>query len=155
MLKRALMGIAAQYDFCVLDCPPTLGVLVVNALVAADLLVVPVQTDPLSAQAVDRMLHTVHMIERSRKIPLPYLAVPTMFDRRTRASVDTLTALRARPDLNLWSGVIPVDTLFREASRVGQPLTLFQPQARGSQAYLNLASELMQEQTMRTEECVS
>ncbi len=143
ILKRALSALTSQYDYCVLDCPPTLGVLVVNALVAADELVVPVQTEPLSAQAVDRMLRTLQMIERSRGIPLPYLAVPTMFDRRTRASLDTLAELRARRDLCLWPEVIPIDTQFREASRCRQPLTLWQPQSHGSQAYARLVEYLI------------
>ncbi|MGD9601948.1 MAG: ParA family protein [Gammaproteobacteria bacterium] len=143
VLKRALAALSTQFDFCLLDCPPTLGVLVVNALVAADLLVMPVQTEPLSAQAVDRMLHSLQMIERSRGRPLPYLAVPTMFDRRTRASVHTLAGLQARTDLCLWNDVIPVDTQFREASRSGQPLTVAQPHARGSEAYGRLVDDLL------------
>lgn len=143
VLKQALTTLGTQYDYCVLDCPPTLGVLVVNALVAADQLILPVQTEPLSAQAVDRMLHTLRMIERARGRPLQTLAVPTMFDRRTRASVQTLAELRARSDLNLWPDVIPVDTQFREASRSGQPLTLTQPHARGSEAYFRLVDALM------------
>lgn len=144
VLARALGGLAdGQFDTCLIDCPPTLGVLVLNALVAADLLVLPVQTEPLSAQAVDRMLDTLRMIARSRGTALPYLAVPTMYDRRTRAATETLARLSARSDLALWQEVIPVDTQFREASRCGQPLPLWQPQARGSVAYARLADTLL------------
>lgn len=143
VLRQTLATVASSYDYCVLDCPPTLGVLVVNALVAADRLIMPVQTEPLSAQAVDRMLHTLQMMERSRGRPLDYLAVPTLFDRRTRASVQTLAELRSRPALKLWDDVIPVDTQFREASRCGQPLTLAQPQSRGSEAYFRLLDTLL------------
>jgi chromosome partitioning protein len=142
VLKRALATLSNGFDYCLLDCAPTLGVLVVNALVAADRLVLPVQTEPLSAQAVDRMLATLRMIERARRLSLPYLAVPTMFDRRTRAAVDTLAALRARSDLTLWDDAIPVDTQFREASRCAKPLPLWQPHARGSRAYERLVDFL-------------
>jgi chromosome partitioning protein len=143
VLKRALARVHTAYDYCLIDCPPTLGVLVVNALVAADQLIVPVQTDPMSAQALDRMLVTVSMLSRSRGAPLPYIAVPTMFDRRTRAAIETLNGLRARRDLVLWDDVIPVDTQLREASRCHQLLPLWQPQARASQAYTRLTERLL------------
>jgi chromosome partitioning protein len=143
VLARALGALKeGEFDTCLIDCPPTLGVLVLNALVAADLLVLPVQTEPLSAQAVDRMLGTLRMIARSRGTALPYLAVPTMFDRRTRAATETLAQLCARRDLVLWPEVVPIDTQFREASRCGQPLPLCQPQSRGSLAYARLADAL-------------
>jgi chromosome partitioning protein len=68
-----------------------------------------------------------------------------LFDRRTRAATETLAAIRARTDINLWGGVIPVDTQLREASRLGVPLTLRQPYARGSIAYQALLASLRNE----------
>ncbi len=141
-LKQALASVAERFDYCLLDCPPTLGLLVVNALVAAEKLIHPVQTEPLAAAAVDRMLWTLAMIERARGVALPSLVVPTMFDRRTRAAVTTLDALRRRSDIQLWDDVIPIDTQFREASRLRQPLPTWLPQARGAQAYFRLLGAL-------------
>jgi chromosome partitioning protein len=141
-LSRSLQTVADQYDYCLVDCPPTLGVLVINALVCCELLIAPVQTEFLAEQSLDRLLHTLQMIERSRGTPLPYLVVPTMYDRRTRAATETLAAIRARRDLVLWDEFIPVDTQFREASRLGEPLTLRQPYARGSVAYQHLLAAL-------------
>ncbi|MBI4696159.1 MAG: ParA family protein [Gammaproteobacteria bacterium] len=144
VLARALKSIAGRYDFCLIDCPPTLGVLVVNALVCCEKLIVPVQTEFLAAQSVDRLLGTITMIEKSRGQPLPYVVVPTMFDRRTRASNDTVETLRMRRDIKLWDDVIPVDTQFREASRLGRPLTTWQPNAKGSQAYERLLEYVLE-----------
>ncbi len=145
-LSRSLATVSARYDYCLIDCPPTLGLLVLNALVCCEQLIAPVQTEFLAEQSLDRLLHTLTMIERSRGAPLPYLVVPTMFDRRTRAANETLAAIRARRDLLQWNEYIPVDTQFRDASRLGEPLTLRQPYARGSIAYQHLLAALRGEE---------
>ncbi len=144
-LKRSLALAARRYDYCLIDCPPTLGVLVVNALVSCEQLIVPVQTEFLAERSLDRLLTTLKMITSARGAPLPYLVVPTLFDRRTRAATDTLAAMRARRDINLWEGAIPVDTQLREASRIGVPLTLRQPYSRSSVAYQALLASLRNE----------
>ncbi len=147
-LSRSLGTVAGDYDYCLVDCPPTLGVLVINALVCCEQLIAPVQTEFLAEQSIDRLLRTLGMIERSRRAPLPHLVVPTMFDRRTRASAETLAAIRRRRDLSVWDEFIPVDTQFREASRLGEPLTLRQPYARGSIAYQHLLAALRGERLL-------
>jgi chromosome partitioning protein len=85
------------------------------------------------------------MVTKSRRVPLPYLIVPTLFDRRTRASIDTLRVLRESYPERLWNGLIPIDTLFREASKAGIPPALFAPESRGMTAYGQLLQELMHE----------
>jgi len=145
-LSRSLATVSSRYDYCLVDCPPTLGLLVLNALVCCEQLIAPVQTEFLAEQSLDRLLHTLGMIERSRGAPLPYLVVPTMFDRRTRAANETLAAIRARRDILQWNEYIPVDTQFRDASRLGEPLTLRQPYARGSIAYQHLLAALRDEE---------
>ncbi len=142
MLKRALATQADQVDQVLLDCPPMLGVLMVNALAASDRLIIPVQTEFLALKGLERMLHTLEMIRHSRSLSLPYLIVPTMYDQRTRASCDSLATLRAQYPERLWRGVIPEDTQFREASRRGTPLTVLRPWERGSQAYRRLLAAL-------------
>ena len=144
-LKRSLARAQAEYDYCLIDCPPTLGVLVVNALVSCEKLVVPVQTEFLAERSLDRLMATLRMVESARGAPLPHLVVPTLFDRRTRAATDTLAAMRARTDITLWDSAIPVDTQLREASRMGVPLTLRHPYARGSLAYQALLATLREE----------
>lgn len=143
VLHKALKRLADQYDYALIDCPPMLGVLMVNAMAACDHLVIPVQTEFLALKGLERMLNTLTMITRSRSVRLPYSIVPTMFDRRTRASTETLRVLRRRYNEELWNLVIPVDTQFREASRMGVPLPILMPQSRGSLAYTRLLNFLI------------
>jgi len=143
VLARALAGVADRFDYALLDCPPMLGVLMVNALAACERLIVPVQTEHLALQGLERMMRTLRMVQRARRRPLPYLIVPTLHDRRTRAALRALEALRSAHGDRVWDDVIPVDTRFREASRRGRALTEVEPTARGSQAYARLLARLL------------
>lgn len=143
IIRNALRALADRYDYALLDCPPMLGILMVNALAASDELLVPVQTEFLALKGLERMAHTLGMIQRSRQSELPWRIVPTLFDRRTRASVEAIRELRATYGARVWPAAIPVDTQFREASRSGLPLTVAQPWARGSQAYRRLLDDLL------------
>ncbi len=143
VLQKALKSLADEYDYALIDCPPMLGVLMVNALAACDHLIIPTQTEFLALKGLERMLRTLTMITQSRNIQLPYTIVATLFDRRTRASTDTLRLLRTRYKKVMWPSAIPVDTQFREASRVGVPLPLLAPHARGVEAYTRLLNNLL------------
>jgi len=105
-----------------------------------------VQTEFLALKGLERMLRTLQMVQRSRDFSLEYTIVPTLFDKRTRASLDTLKTLRERYPDALWNGVIPVDTRFREASLAGVPLSIMRPGARGAQHYRQLLEYLLQEE---------
>ncbi len=143
VLKQALDPLANQFDYVLIDCPPMLGVLMVNALAACDHLIIPVQTEFLALKGLERMLHTLRMILKARAAPLPYTIVPTFYDRRTRASIDSLQVLRQTyPATELWDDVIPVDTKFRESSRAGVPPPVFCHDARGVEAYARLLNVL-------------
>lgn len=155
ILRRALTRLAGGYDRVLLDCPPMLGVLMVNALAASERLIVPVQTEFLALKGLERMLATLAMIQRSRPCALPYVIVPTMYDPRTRASTESLAALRERYGDELWDGVIPEDTQFREASKRGRPLTVVHPWERGSQAYRKLLQALEAEPVADAGEAVT
>ena len=145
VIKQALQRLGDRYDHVILDCPPILGILMINALAACEQLVIPVQTEFLALKGLERMIHTLEMVTKSRHVPLPYLIVPTMFDRRTRASIDTLRVMRESYPDRLWRGLIPIDTQFREASKAGIPPALFAPNSRGVTAYGELLQELLQE----------
>jgi chromosome partitioning protein len=146
VLKKALQGVSHQYDYVLIDCPPMLGVLMVNALAACERLIIPVQTEFLALKGLERMLHTLKMVLRARSNELPYNIVPTMFDRRTRASIDSLKVLRENYPEHLWKSVIPVDTKFREASRAGLPPPIYDPSGRGISAYAKLLESLQGEE---------
>lgn len=146
IVRNTLQTLAEQFDFALLDCPPMVGILMVNALAASDELLVPVQTEFLALKGLERMVRTLDMVQRSRRQELSWRIVPTMFDRRTRASLDALEELRSTYRERIWDDAIPVDTQFREASRKGLPLTMDQPWSRGSQAYRRLLDALLNEQ---------
>ena len=145
ILKAGISQLKDEFDYVLIDCPPLLGVLLINALAACDKLLVPVQTEFLALKGLERMLHTLQMVLKARKRELPYLVVPTMFDQRTKASQESLRALRENYRDNLWNGMIPVDTKFREASRAGIPAPVYAPRSRGVLAYTGLLEHLLSE----------
>jgi len=96
------------------------------------------------------MVHTLELIQRASRRPVPYTIVPTLFDRRTRAARDSLDVLREAYPETLWEGVIPVDNRFREASKRGLPLSTIAPSSRGVRAYDGLLEYLMREEETST-----
>lgn len=138
VLSRALALIADDYDYVLIDTPPLLGVLMVNALAACQSLVIPVQTEFLALKGLERMVNTLNMMSRSRKKALDYTIVPVMFDRRTQASVTSLRTIRNTYPEHAWPGHVPIDTRFRDASKAGVPPHIFDPTSRGAEAYLAL-----------------
>ncbi len=131
-LGRALHGVQALYDYVLMDCPPTLGLLMVNALAAADRLVVPTQTDPLALHGLADMLRTAEMVERSRRRPLPRHVLPTLYDRRTRSGVHSLELLHDRYEGRVWPSAVPMDTRLRDATALTAAAS---PGGRGVDAY--------------------
>lgn len=143
VVSRALARLWDDYDYVILDNTPSLGVLMVNALAAARHLIIPVQTEFLAIKGLERMLHTLQMIMRSQQNPLPYTIVPTMFDRRTQASIRSLNMLRKTYGDALWRFAIPVDTKFRDASQAGVVPSELAPGSRGVRAYTHLLDDLL------------
>lgn len=142
-VSRALAALWDDFDYALLDTPPVLGALMINALAAAEQLILPVQCEFLAVKGLERMLRTLEMLGRSTGRPLPYLIVPTMFDRRTQACVGTLRALRGQYPERIWAGFIPIDTRFRDASRAGKLPSQFDPGSRGVEAYASLLKWLL------------
>lgn len=138
VIKKSLQQVAEHYDYAMIDCPPMLGLLMVNALAACERLLVPVQTEFLALKGLERMVNTLVMIQKARKQNVNFNIVPTFFDKRLNASNETLKTLRADYKNNIWDGVIPTDTQFREASQAGIPLTIARPGCRGSRHYAEL-----------------
>lgn len=143
VLANTLKNADVHYDYVIIDCPPLLGVLMVNALAACERLIIPVQTEFLALKGLERIINTLMMINRSRQEELDYVIVPTFFDKRTRASIKSLESLKENYPNKVWQGVIPVDTQFREASTRRVPLPLFIPRSRGSVAYGALLDQLL------------
>ncbi len=142
VVARALAQLWDDYDYALIDTPPILGVLLVNALAACQRLVVPTQTEHLAMKGLERMVHTLKMVMRSQNRQLPYLIVPTLFDRRTSASVTTLKEMRRTYVESLWDEAIPVDTRLRDASHEGVFPHQMDPSSRGVRAYRHLLNIL-------------
>jgi len=142
VVARTLAQLWDDYDYALIDTPPILGVLLVNALAACQRLVVPTQTEHLAMKGLERMVHTLKMVMRSQNRQLPYLIVPTLFDRRTSASVMTLKEMRRTYVESLWDEAIPVDTRLRDASHEGVFPHQMDPDTRGVRAYRHLLNIL-------------
>jgi len=143
VLKRNLDLISSRYDYVLIDCPPILGVLMINALAACDFLVIPSQAEFLSINGLDRMVGTLGMINKSVSKNLEYIIVPTMYDRRTRISDSSLEIMKEKYGAQLWRYVIPVDTKLREASKEGISIVDLAAKSRGALAYTQLLNDIL------------
>ncbi len=152
VISRALQQLAADFDFAVIDSPPLLGISMINALAACEQLIIPVQTEFLAMKGLERMLHTLNMVNRSRRQALPFTIVPTLFDRRTQASLSTLRTLRRDYADQLWQAYIPIDTKLRDASLAGVVPSQLDSNGRGVLAYRALMRYLLVQSLPRPDE---
>lgn len=143
VLKKALEKISSHYDYAILDCPPVLGVLMVNALAASERILVPVQTEYLALKGLDRMMRTMELMQSSQAKDYQYTIIPTMYDKRTNASLEAYKTLQNTYKDKVWAGVIPVDTKFRNASLAQKVPTEYSPRSRGVFAYKALLDYLI------------
>ncbi len=146
-VSKAIAHVKDDYDYVLIDSPPVLGVLMVNALAASTRLLVPSQTEFLALKGLERMVRTISMINRARKHKLPFTIIPTFYDRRTQASVKCLRELHNLYASDIASVVVPVDTKFRNASMKGVFPSRFDPSSRGVLAYAKLLKSLIEEET--------
>jgi chromosome partitioning protein len=138
VLKRALIQLKHDYDYVLIDCPPILGVMMVNALAASDRILIPVQTEFLAMKGLERMVRTLDIMQKSRKREFKVTIIPTMYDKRTRASLQTLNQLKRDYPDKVWTSAIPIDTKFRDASLKRIPASYFAEGSRGVFAYRQL-----------------
>lgn len=143
VISTALAKLSDRYDYVIIDSPPMLGVLMINALAACDQLLIPVLAEFLALKGLERMVHTLNMVYHSRKTVPNYLILPTLYDKRTKAARDSLVTLHQQYPDNVWDSVIPVDTKVREASRLGVPLPLLDKTAKSVEAYTHLLDLLL------------
>jgi len=143
VIKKAINMLTDEYDYVLMDCPPVLGVLMVNALAASDRIIVPVQTEFLALKGLDRMMKTLEIMQGEQSDPFAYTIVPTMFDKRTKASLLAYRKLQEIYPDTVWPGVIPIDTNFRNSSLAQKVPSDFAPSSRGVFAYNNLLDYLL------------
>ena len=139
-----------HYDFVIFDCPPAFGTLTMNALTAADLLIIPVPCDYFSARSLQQFLELVTLIQRNTNPRLRYRILITMYDKRNRISRIIQDQLRRKFGAALFDTIVSTDVKLRESPVVGQPITLYAPNSRSAGEYQALAMELMQDEQTRT-----
>lgn len=143
-LRDALRPIRDQYPFVLLDCPPALDLLTLNALVAADGLLVPMQAEYFALEGISELMSTLDSVAASFNPPLALEGVLlTMFDDRTNLSQQVTENLRAFFGEKLLKTVIPRNIRLAEAPSHGKPVALYDPRSRGAEAYHDLALELL------------
>lgn len=146
-VSRALATLWEEYDYVLIDSPPVLGLLMINALAACQHLIIPVQTEFLALKGTERMMRTLRMINKARKKDLEFTIVPTLYDRRTQASIQSLRQLRSVYSDNIWHSMIPIDTKFRDASVEGVSVSKLDRNSRGVHAYTSLLKYLLDKNT--------
>jgi chromosome partitioning protein len=147
-LARALGPTLARFDVVLIDCPPSLGLLTINALTAAHRLVIPFQCETLGHRGVGQLLETVADVRAYTQPDLTVLgAVATMVDRRTRHTADVLADVRARYGLRILEPLIPRSVRFAEAPAAGRSVLEHAPDSPGAAAYRELARAVVAELT--------
>jgi len=144
ILADALKLVQDNYEYVLMDCPPHVGILLVNALVACDLLIIPIQTDFLALYGLKLLFDTMRTLNKVLPAPIRYMALPTMYDKRTRACTRVLELLQEKIGSAMFNTIIGIDTRLREASAQGCVVYDLDPQSRGALAYTNLAREIME-----------
>jgi chromosome partitioning protein len=143
VLKAALASVRSSYSYILLDCPPSLGLLTLNALVAADAVIVPVQCEYLALEGLARLMNT---LERVRAQSNPHLRVfglvMTMYDSRTSLSQQVADEVRRHYPALIFNSVIPRNVRLSEAPSFGESILQYDPRSRGAEAYAQLAVEV-------------
>jgi chromosome partitioning protein len=143
ILRNALHG-WTDYDYFLIDCPPALGAVTLNALTAADLLIIPTQAEYFSAYALKNMMSAVRQVRNQDNSSLIYRVLVTMLDRRNRTHRTLVEQLQATFGEGLFRTFIEVDTKLRESPIVGLPITTYFSRTRSANQYRALAKEITQ-----------
>jgi len=142
-LKRALDAVIDDYDFVLIDCPPSLGLLTVNGLAAADEVVVPVQCEYYALEGLGQLLRNVDLVQRNLNPTLAVSAIIcVMYDARTKLSDQVVAEVRRHFGEKVCRNVVPRTVRLSEAPSFGQPIIAFDPTSRGAIAYRELAKEI-------------
>jgi chromosome partitioning protein len=144
VMRKALEGVRNEYDFILIDCPPSLGLLTLNMLTAADAVIVPIQCEYYALEGLSQLLNTIRVVQRSFN---PRLAIDgvllTMFDARLNLSRQVADEAREYFGPRMFSTIVPRNIRLAEAPSFGKPILLYDIGSVGAQSYLNVAEELI------------
>lgn len=150
-LKKALAPVQEKYEWCIVDCPPGVGLLTFNALVAADEVIIPVETGYFSLHGLARMIETLEELKAKSGKDIMVRVLPTLYDTRTKLAREVLAELRGKFRDVLMRSTVNFNTKLKEAASFGQPITEYDPGSRGYKDFVNLARELMGDRPVQME----
>ncbi len=149
ILKEILESIRDEYDFIIIDCSPSLGLITVNALTAATSVIVPVQTEFFALEGLGKLLNTIKIVQNRLNPSLEIEGIlMTMYDGRLRLCNQVVSEVRRHFDEIVFNTIIHRNTKISEAPSVGKPVILYDAVSKGSVNYLNLAKEILQKNNM-------
>lgn len=143
-MKEAIEGIRKRFDFILIDCPPSLGLLTLNALTAADTILVPIQCEYYALEGLSQLMNTVRLVQKHLNPTLDVEGVVlTMFDARTNLSIQVVEDVKKYFRNKVYRTVIPRNVRLSEAPSYGLPIILYDPKSKGAECYLDLAQEVI------------
>lgn len=143
-LRRALESVEASYDFIIIDCPPSLGLLTINSLTASNSVLIPVQCEYYALEGLSQLLNTVRLVQKHLNTNLMIEGVLlTMLDARTNLGIQVIDEVKKYFQEKVYKSVIPRNIRLSEAPSHGKPIIIYDPKSRGAEVYLDLAKEVM------------
>lgn len=145
VLKNEIDYIKDNYDYIIIDCPPSLNMLTVNALTTADSVLVPIQCEYYALEGISQLINTIDLIHDRLNENLKIEGVVfTMFDARTNLSTDVVKNVQDNLDVKVYNSIIPRNVRLAEAPSNGLPINIYDPSSTGAKSYKNLAKEIME-----------
>ena len=144
ILKKEIEWIKDDYDYIIIDCPPSLSMLTVNAMTTADSVLVPIQCEYYALEGLSQLIHTVNLVRERLNPELDIDGVVfTMYDSRTNLSMQVVENVKQNIKQNVYTTVIPRNIRLAEAPSFGIPINLYDPKSAGAESYLQLADEII------------
>ncbi|WP_096202890.1 ParA family protein [Bacillus sp. FJAT-45350] len=143
-LKRALSTVIESYDYIIIDCPPSLGLLTINSLTASDSVLIPVQCEYYALEGLSQLLNTVRLVQKHLNTDLAIEGVLlTMLDARTNLGIQVIDEVKKYFREKVFKTIIPRNVRLGEAPSHGKPIIIYDPKSRGAEVYLDLAKEVI------------
>lgn len=144
VLKKALQPHRGAYDYVLIDCPPSLGLLTLNALAAADSVLIPIQCEYYALEGLGHLMSAIQLVQRSLNPRLEIEgALLTMFDGRTNLSIQVVEEVKRYFRKKVYKSIVPRNVRLGEAPSHGMPVVIYDPKCRGAEVYTELAEEVM------------